>query len=121
MKTSIFMMLASLVAAPVAAASSENDIKPIHHLHHVYRHAQKAIHTEVIQPNATAPAPQESSPAHRAIHHRTLVARAEAPVPATIFPRRGPSPYPLNYHQTDGLSRNPDDCLKYGCIDNGGN
>jgi hypothetical protein len=21
---------------------------------------------------------------------------------------------------TDGLSRNPDDCVKYGCIDNGG-
>ena len=121
MKTSIFMMLASLAAAPAAAASSENDVKPIHRLHHVYRHAQKAIETEVIQPNATAPAPQESSPAHRAIHHRTLVARAEAPVPATIFPERGPSPYPLNYHQTDGLSRNPDDCLKYGCIDNGGN
>jgi hypothetical protein len=22
--------------------------------------------------------------------------------------------------ETDGLSRNPDDCVKYGCIDNGG-
>jgi hypothetical protein len=22
--------------------------------------------------------------------------------------------------ETDGLSRNPDDCAKYGCIDNGG-
>jgi hypothetical protein len=106
MKTSIFMMLASLVAAPVAAASSENDVKPIHHLHHAYRHAQKAIETEGIQPNATPPAPQESSAAHRAIHQRTLVVRAEAPVPATIFP----------YHRTDGLSRNPEDCLKYGCI-----
>ena len=116
MKTSIFMMLASLVAAPVAAASSENDVKPIHHLHHVYRHAQKAIETEVIQPNATAPAPR-CDPSDR-----RLVARAEAP--ATIFaafPGRGPSPYPLNYHETDGLSRNPGDCLKYGCIDNGGN
>jgi hypothetical protein len=121
MKSSIFMMLASLLAAPVAATSSENDVKPIHHLHHDYRHAQKAIETEVIQPNATAPASQESSPAHQAIHHRTLVARAEALVSATIFPGRGPSPYPPNYHETDGLSRNPDDCLKYGCIDNGGN
>jgi hypothetical protein len=89
MRTSIFMMLASLAAAPVAAASSENDVKPIHHL-------------------------------DRAIHHRTLVTRAEALVPATIFPGRGP-PYAVNYHETDGLSRNPDDCLKYGCIDNGGN
>jgi hypothetical protein len=22
--------------------------------------------------------------------------------------------------ETDGLSRNPDDCVKYGCVDNGG-
>jgi hypothetical protein len=116
MRTSIFMILALLAPAPAATASSENDVKPIHR---VYR-ARRAIETEVIQPNATAP-PQESSPAHRAIHHRTLVARAEAPVSATIFPRRGPSPYPLNDHETDGLSRNPDDCLKYGCIDGGGN
>jgi len=120
MKTSIFMMLASVVAAPVAAASSENDVKPIQHLHQVYRHAQKAkaIETEVIQPNATAPVPQEFSPPHRAIRHRTPVVRAEAPVPATIFSGWGPSSYPLNYHRMDGLSRNPDDCLKYGCIDN---
>jgi hypothetical protein len=82
MRTSIFVMLASLVAAPVAAT----------------------------------PAPRESSPAHRAIHHRTLAMRAEAPVPATIFPGWGPWPYPLNYHRTDGLSRNPEDCLRYGCI-----
>jgi hypothetical protein len=114
MKTSIFMMLASLLAAPVVAAASENDVKPIHHLHHAYRHAQKAIETEGFQPNATAP--QESSAAHRAIHRRTLAVRAEAPVPATIFPGWGPSPYPFNYHRTDGLSRNPEDCLKYGCI-----
>ena len=84
MRTSIFVMLASLVAAPVAAT----------------------------------PAHAGSSPAwaHRAIHHRTLALRAEAPVPATIFPGWGPSPYPLNYHRTDGLSRNPEDCLGYGCI-----
>ena len=113
MRTSIFMMLASLVAAPVAAASSENDVKPIHHLHHVYRHAQKAVETEVIQPNATTPGPRDIG---------LSLSRAEAF--ATIFaafPGRGPSTYPLNYHETDGLSRNPDDCLKYGCIDNGGN
>jgi hypothetical protein len=87
MKASIFMMLASLGAAPVTAASSENDV-------------------------------------HRAIHHRTFVARAEVPAPATILPAfsgRSRWPYPLDYHETDGLSRNPDDCLKYGCIDGGGN
>ena len=57
---------------------------------------------------------------YRAIHHRTVVARAEAPAPAPIFPARGPRPYPFNTHETDGLSRNPNDCVKYGCIDAGG-
>jgi len=36
----------------------------------------------------------------------------------TVF--RSPNPYqhePLNIHRTDGLSRNPDDCLRWGCID----
>ena len=26
-------------------------------------------------------------------------------------------PYPYNYHETDGLSRNPNDCVVWGCID----
>jgi hypothetical protein len=26
-------------------------------------------------------------------------------------------PYPYNYHETDGLSRNPNDCAVWGCID----
>jgi hypothetical protein len=36
----------------------------------------------------------------------------------TIF--RSPNPYqhePYNIHRTDGLSRNPDDCMRWGCID----
>lgn len=36
----------------------------------------------------------------------------------TIF--KDPDPnlfYPYNIHQTDGLSRNPDDCVRWGCID----
>ncbi len=57
---------------------------------------------------------------YRAIHHRTVVARAEAPAPATMFPARAPWPYPFNTHETDGLSRNLDDCVKYSCIDSGG-
>jgi hypothetical protein len=27
---------------------------------------------------------------------------------------------PYSAHDPDGLGRNPDDCAKYGCIDNGG-
>lgn len=37
----------------------------------------------------------------------------------TVF--RDPDPrlaYPRNIHETDGLSRNPDDCARWGCIDN---
>jgi hypothetical protein len=37
----------------------------------------------------------------------------------TVF--RSPNPYqhyPYNIHRTDGLSRNPDDCTRWGCIDN---
>ena len=36
----------------------------------------------------------------------------------TVF--RSPNPYqhePYNIHRTDGLSRNPDDCMRWGCID----
>jgi hypothetical protein len=35
----------------------------------------------------------------------------------TIFPSARPQPYPYNYHETDGLSRNPNDCAVWGCID----
>ena len=27
--------------------------------------------------------------------------------------------YPYNVHETDGLSRNPDDCARWGCVDVG--
>jgi len=30
------------------------------------------------------------------------------------------SHYPYNIHETDGLSRNPDDCVRWGCIDQNG-
>jgi hypothetical protein len=29
---------------------------------------------------------------------------------------RSPNP-PYNVHRTDGFSRNPDDCMRWGCID----
>jgi hypothetical protein len=31
-----------------------------------------------------------------------------------------PYGYPYNVHETDGLSRNPDDCTRWGCVDVGG-
>jgi hypothetical protein len=47
-------------------------------------------------------------------------------LPANQVPRifRDPSNpygYPYNIHETDGLSRNPDDCARWGCVDVGGN
>jgi hypothetical protein len=59
-----------------------------------------------------APAHEEG---HRTAHHRVAdFAKARALVsPGSYVPApREP--------ETDGLSRNPDDCAKYGCIDNGG-
>jgi hypothetical protein len=28
-----------------------------------------------------------------------------------------PYGYPYDVHETDGLSRNPDDCIRWGCVD----
>ena len=52
---------------------------------------------------------------HKPLHHRIAdSAKARALVsPGSYVPApRKPA--------TDGLSRNPDDCAKYGCIDNSG-
>ena len=61
---------------------------------------------------------------HLTLHHRSVDPRAAAQVPAApaflLFDWSGfyvPAP---RKPETDGLSRNPDDCVKYGCIDNGG-
>ena len=52
-----------------------------------------------------------------AAHHQSLAMRADAPASAMIFgPVRSPA---FGDNETDGLSRNPDDCVTYGCIDNG--
>jgi hypothetical protein len=46
-------------------------------------------------------------------------------LPPNQLPRmfKDPDPYsyyPYNIHETDGLSRNPDDCVRWGCIDQNG-
>ncbi len=60
-----------------------------------------------------------------ALHHRSVDPRATAQVPAApaffLFDGGSGSYVPApRKPETDGLSRNPDDCVKYGCIDNGG-
>jgi hypothetical protein len=42
-------------------------------------------------------------------------------VPRIFRDPSNPYGYPYNVHETDGLSRNPDDCIRWGCIDTGGN
>jgi hypothetical protein len=54
-----------------------------------------------------------------------LTAEAASKLPASQLPRifrdpTNPYGYPYNIHETDGLSRNPDDCARWGCIDVGG-
>ena len=71
---------------------------------------------------AAYPAVGAMKPAHghSTIHHRYVAAHATALAPQSAFPAATPSPHPYNTRETDGLSRNPDDCALYGCIDNGG-
>lgn len=54
-----------------------------------------------------------------------LTAEAASKLPPGQLPRifrdpTNPYGYPYNIHETDGLSRNPDDCTKWGCVDVGG-
>ena len=54
-----------------------------------------------------------------------LTAEAASRLPPDKLPRifrdpTNPYGYPYNVHETDGLSRNPDDCAKWGCVDVGG-
>ncbi len=53
-----------------------------------------------------------------------ISAEVASQLPASQLPRvfKDPNPlvpYPYNIHETDGLSRNPDDCVRWGCIDQG--
>jgi hypothetical protein len=50
---------------------------------------------------------------YKPVHHRIVVAHALAPAPPAGYFVASPQPY----HETDGLSRNLDDCVKYGCVD----
>jgi hypothetical protein len=61
---------------------------------------------------------------HLSLRHEFVDTRATAQVPEApaLF-----SPFSFGSYvpaprkpETDGLSRNPNDCVKYGCIDNGG-
>jgi hypothetical protein len=53
----------------------------------------------------------------RVAHQNFAHLRVAVPERPTVFPSARPQPYPYDYHETDGLSRNPNDCVVWGCID----
>jgi hypothetical protein len=60
---------------------------------------------------------------HTHAYHRTAVYRAAPPAPMLVSaPNFGfwPSSYPISHRQyeIEGLTRNMDDCARYGCIGN---
>ena len=58
----------------------------------------------------------------RTIPNLTLEAALKLPpdkVPRIFRDPSNPYGYPYNVHETDGLSRNPDDCARWGCVDVG--
>jgi hypothetical protein len=60
---------------------------------------------------------------HLTLHYRSVDPRptALAPVTGPLWPNFFGSYVPApRKPETDGLSRNPEDCARYGCIDNGG-
>lgn len=63
--------------------------------------------------NTGVPAAHTPRPAHQNLADM----RAAVPRRPTVFPSARPQPYPYNFHETDGLSRNPNDCAVWGCID----
>jgi hypothetical protein len=103
-KTSIIIALALAMALSGTRAHAQTEQPTVHHHTHHY------------------------APDHR-VHHHTVAhgpAMAPAPVVTAPAPQAGPfglalphiAPYPDNQGDEDGLSRDPDDCMK-GCI--GGN
>jgi hypothetical protein len=112
------IILASLAAAPVAAAAA-TDVGRTHPLPRFYHHAQSAVENQGAHPNATAQLAPNGNP-YSGVPVMTL--RAALQLPPSQLPRVFISPnpyqyYPYNVHETDGLSRNPDDCMRWGCID----
>jgi hypothetical protein len=73
------------------------------------------------QTSATAALPQNTgvpaTHASRVVNRNLADMRAALPSTPTVFPSSRPQPYPYNFHETDGLSRNPNDCAVWGCID----
>ncbi|MGO9420700.1 hypothetical protein [Roseiarcus sp.] len=95
MKQSLILGLVFAAALSLPALAGE-ETKAVHPHRHVYHHVHHSIGESGIAPNAAAQVPQ--------------------PAPVLGFP--SVAPYPNGQGDTDGLSRDINDCNK-GCI--GGN
>ena len=75
-------------------------------------------------PNSIAHAGGATSVSRHLTVHHIVDPRATAEVPATpaffLLPAFGSYVPAPRKPETDGLSRNPADCVKYGCIDSNG-
>jgi hypothetical protein len=93
----LMLGLGLALAAPVAAYAYDGASTPMRH--HEMRHHHGPVLRRAVHPSARAEAP----------------AAAAFPVSGFWSPKYVPAP---EEHETDGLSRNPDDCVTYGCVDN---
>ncbi len=75
-----------------------------------------ALGAALAVPLSANAAPSERALRHSPTHHQTVVARSWRPRALVVAPAR-PA---FGDNETDGLSRNRDDCVTYGCIDAGG-
>jgi len=112
--TSVMLALCVALPAPIVANASES-VNPVHK-HRI--HQQLAVTGRFNPAAATlsgAAYPVENggivAPSHRTVHHMAKFAKATALV-APALPAARSSSLP----ETDGLSRNDEDC-NYGCID----
>ena len=99
MKTRVLASLALglALASPAAVYASDHPVK-LHHRHPI-------AHRQVVEPN---PAVDSRAMAYAHLGPLSLFGQGTAPSSVQENGNR----------ETDGLSRNPDDCVRYGCIDN---
>lgn len=75
-------------------------------------------------PSSVAEAKTHAPVSLYTVHHKSVDRRFTAQVPATpaffLFDGSGSYVPAPTSRERDGLSRNPDDCARYGCIDSGG-
>jgi hypothetical protein len=101
MKTSVLasLTLGLALAAPAAGLASSGASYPLQG--HRMSHHKSVAHRHSADSRAVAYAHPTSLPVFGMLAHRSIV-----------LDSRG--------HETDGLSRDPSDCVRWGCVDNSG-